>query len=33
MKENIEILDFDSGAEEFQEIEKLDVGHSLFGWW
>ena len=33
MKENLESLDFDLVAAEMQEIEQLEVGRSLFGWW
>ena len=33
MKENFESLNFDLTAEEMQEIERLEIGKSLFGWW
>lgn len=33
MKENFAALDFDLEADEMQEIEQLEIGKSLFGWW
>ena len=33
MKENLAIFDFELSADELNEIEKLEVGRSLFGWW
>ena len=33
MKENFETLNFDLSADEIQEIEQLEIGKSLFGWW
>ena len=33
MKENFASLDFDLEAEEMREIEQLEIGRSLFGWW
>ena len=33
MKENFETLDFDLEAAEMREIEQLEIGKSLFGWW
>lgn len=33
MKENFAALDFDLEAEEMREIEQLEIGKSLFGWW
>lgn len=33
MIENLDVLDFDLEADEIREIEKLEVGRSLFGWW
>ncbi len=33
MKENFASLDFDLETNEMQEIEQLEVGKSLFGWW
>ena len=33
MKENFESLDFDLEADEMREIEQLEIGKSLFGWW
>ena len=33
MKENYETLDFDLETDEINEIEQLEVGRSLFGWW
>ena len=33
MKENFEALNFDLEAYEMGEIEQLEVGRSLFGWW
>ena len=33
MKENFATLDFDLGADEMREIEQLEIGKSLFGWW
>ena len=33
MKENFESLEFDLTADEMREIEQLEIGKSLFGWW
>jgi 2,5-diketo-D-gluconate reductase A len=33
MKENFTALEFDLEADEMQEIEQLEIGKSLFGWW
>lgn len=33
MRENLATLDFDLEAAEMQEIEHLEIGKSLFGWW
>ena len=33
IEENLAIFDFELSADELNEIEKLEVGHSLFGWW
>ena len=33
MKENFESLEFDLTADEMHEIERLEIGKSLFGWW
>ena len=33
MEENFAALDFDLEATEMREIEQLDIGKSLFGWW
>ena len=33
MKENFESLDFDLEADETREIELLEIGRRLFGWW
>ena len=33
MEENLTIFDFELAADELNEIEKLEVGRSLFGWW
>lgn len=33
MKENLEVFDFDLDAEDMQQIRKLEIGNSLFGWW
>ena len=33
MKENFAALDFDLEADEMREIEQLEIGKSLFGWW
>lgn len=33
MKENFASLEFDLEAEEMREIEQLEIGKSLFGWW
>ena len=33
MKENFESLNFDLEADEMREIEQLEIGKSLFGWW
>ena len=33
MRENFEALDFDLEADEMREIEQLEIGKSLFGWW
>lgn len=33
MEENLAIFDFELSADELNEIEKLEVGRSLFGWW
>ena len=33
MKENLAILDFELEPEEMADLEKLDAGRSLFGWW
>ena len=33
MKENLGSLDFDLGADEVLEIQRLEIGRSLFGWW
>lgn len=33
MEENLSVFDFELSADELNEIEKLEVGHSLFGWW
>ena len=32
IKENFESLEFDLTADEMQEIERLEIGKSLFGW-
>ncbi len=33
MKENFASLEFDLEANEMREIEQLEIGKSLFGWW
>ena len=33
MEENLAIFDFELSADELNEIEKLEVGRSLFVWW
>ena len=33
MRENFEALDLDLEADEMREIERLEIGKSLFGWW
>ena len=33
MKENFAALDFDLESDEMREIEQLEIGKSLFGWW
>ena len=33
MEENFAALNFDLEAEEMREIEQLESGRSLFGWW
>lgn len=33
MKENFAALDFDLDSGKIREIEQLEVGRSLFGWW
>lgn len=33
MDENLKALDFDLKAAEMREIEQLEIGKSLFGWW
>ena len=33
MEENLAALDFDLEADEMREIEQLEIGKSLFGWW
>ncbi|MBD5494985.1 MAG: hypothetical protein HDR12_11580 [Lachnospiraceae bacterium] len=33
MEENLAALDFDLESDEMQEIEQLEIGKSLFGWW
>ena len=33
IKENFEALDFDLETDEISEIERLEAGRSLFGWW
>ena len=33
MKENLAILDFELEPEDMADLEKLDAGRSLFGWW
>ena len=33
MKENFASLEFDLTVDEIQEIERLEIGKSLFGWW
>ena len=33
MEENFAALDFDLEADEMREIEQLEIGKSLFGWW
>ena len=33
MKENFAVLEFDLDAHEMRELEGLEVGKSLFGWW
>ena len=33
MKENFEALNFDLEVDEMREIEQLEIGKSLFGWW
>lgn len=33
MEENLASLDFDLAPDEMQEIEQLEIGKSLFGWW
>ena len=33
MEENFIALDFDLEADEMREIEQLEIGRSLFGWW
>ena len=33
MKENFESLDFELEMGEMREIEGLEIGKSLFGWW
>lgn len=33
MEENFAALDFALEADEMREIEQLEIGKSLFGWW
>ena len=33
MEENLESLEFDLGADEIRNIQQLEIGQSLFGWW
>ena len=33
MEENFASLEFDLNADELREIEGLEIGKSLFGWW
>ena len=33
MQENFAVLDLDLDAEEMRELERLEVGKSLFNWW
>ena len=33
MEENLASLEFDLNADEMREIERLEIGKSLFGWW
>lgn len=33
MKDNFSVLDFDLETDEMREIEQLEIGKSLFGWW
>ena len=33
MEENFAALSFDLDADEMREIEQLEIGRSLFGWW
>lgn len=33
MEENFKAVDFDLNAAEMREIEQLEIGKSLFGWW
>lgn len=33
MEENLAVFDFELSADELNEIEKLEVGRSLFCWW
>ena len=33
MEENLAVFDFDLEVGEMQEIEQLEIGRSLFGWW
>ena len=33
MKENFEALNFDLDTDEIRQIEQLEIGKSLFGWW
>ncbi|MCH5155297.1 MAG: aldo/keto reductase [Clostridiales bacterium] len=33
MKENFDSLEFDLESKEMREIEQLEIGKSLFGWW
>ena len=33
MKENFDTMNFELSAEEMWEIEQLEIGKSLFGWW
>lgn len=33
MKENIAVLNFKLEPDEMSELEALEIGLSLFGWW